>query len=87
MEVKFSKKFSKLYDKAPKKIQIAFDAKLELFLKNKFHPLLNNHTLTGKYRNCRSINITGNWRAIFREFDSGELIYFEVIGTHSQLYR
>lgn len=87
MKVKFSKRFGKQYDKAPKRIQEKFDERLELFFRDKFHPSLNNHPLSGKYKEHRSINVTGNWRAIFREFEDGELIYFEVIGTHSQLYK
>ena len=87
MEVKFSSKFAKQYDKSPFKIRQAFDNRLKLFLGDTFHPLLNNHSLVGKYTGYRSINVTGDWRAIFHEFHSGELVYFEAIGTHSQLYR
>lgn len=87
MQIKFGKKFSKQYDRAPSKIQKAFDERLDLFLQNKFHPQLSNHALGGKYKGSRSINIIGDWRAIFQEFNSGKLIYFDVLGTHSQLYK
>ena len=87
MEIKFTSKFSKQYKKAPFEVKDSFDKRLGIFIQNKFHPVLNNHALVGKYRGYRSINVTGDWRAIFREFGSGELIYFDLIGTHSQLYK
>jgi len=43
--------------------------------------------LTGKYKGFRSINITGDWRAVFRELKSGEIVYFDLLGTHSKLYK
>ena len=90
MLLRFSGKFSKTYDKAPYKIRDAFDTRLKLFLENPYHPQLNNHPLSGKYRGYRSINVTGDWRAIFsqqQEEDDGLVTIFEVIGTHSQLYK
>ncbi len=87
MKIDYSHKFIREFKKTPRKIQIAFRNRLKIFLHDKFHPLLNNHSLTGKYQNYRSINITGDWRAIFRELNSGKLIYFEALGTHSQLYK
>jgi addiction module RelE/StbE family toxin len=85
--VDFSKKFEKDLRKAPKKVQIAARTRIEIFLLDKFNPILNNHALTGKYEGYRSINITGDWRAVFRELEVGEIVYFDVMGTHSQLYR
>jgi addiction module RelE/StbE family toxin len=87
MKVKFSKRFSKQYDKSPEKVKSAFGKRLTIFMRDKFHPLLNNHSLSGKYKNLRSISVTGDWRAIFQELRNGELIFFEFIGTHSQLYK
>lgn len=85
MEIKFSKRFTKQYDKVPQQIQKAFLKRLEVFSENQLHPTLRNHSLTGEYSGWRSINVTGDWRALFREFD-GEVIFFDFIGTHSQLY-
>ncbi len=85
--IDFSRRFEKDLRKAPIKIRIAFKARLELFLPDMFNPLLNNHALTGDYKEYRSINITGDWRAIFKEFENGEIISFEILGTHSQLYK
>ncbi len=85
MEIKFSANFSKQYRKANKKIRKAFYQRLQLFKQDSHHPLLRNHSLVGGYRRYRSINITGDWRAIYLE--EGKLVIFEMLGKHSQLYR
>ena len=85
--VEFSKKFEKDLRRAPLKIKITFRSRLEIFLTDKYNPILNNHALTGKYEKYNSINISGDWRAIYQEFDGGEVIYFNILGTHSKLYK
>ena len=79
------KQFNKAYAKAPEIIQKKYKERRNLFLTNPFHPFLNNHALTGEYSGCRSINITGDWRVIYRmkELDMVEFLKF---GTHSELY-
>lgn len=86
MRTSFSRKFVKQYEKAPKKIRSAFDKRFKLFLRDPYHSLLNNHSLTGQFKGCRSINITGDWRAIYSEHKPSIAI-FEAFGTHSQLYK
>ena len=76
----------KQYDRAPGKIRLAFDGRLKTFLQHPHHPVLNNHALSGRLKGYRSINITGDWRAIYSE-QEGAVAIFEVLGTHSQLYR
>ncbi len=85
MNVKYTNNFEKKFKKLPQKLKDAFRARLKLFIQDKFNPLLNNHLLHGEYRNCRSINITGDLRAIFNE-DRARNILFKAIGTHSQFY-
>lgn len=90
MLISFAKKFSKKYDKAPAHIKKATKERLKLFKQDSFHSSLNNHTLTGLYLGSRSINITGDWRAIYSENSDDEgtkTVIFEVLGTHSQLYK
>ncbi len=85
--IQFDKKFAKQYKKTDEYVRESFNKKLELFIEHKHSPGLGLHKLHGKYLNCYSININGDWRAIFRELDDGKLIYFIAIGTHSQLYK
>lgn len=86
INVRFSTKFKKQYIKAGKHIQKCFEERLDIFLSNEFDPVLNNHQLTGKYKGYRSINVNGDWRAIYSMVDDKTII-FELMGTHSQLYK
>ncbi len=80
----FHKSFYKDYEKISRKIQDKFWSKLELFKVNKNHKTLNNHSVDKAFTNCRSINVTGDYRAIYKQV--GNLIIFINIGTHSELY-
>lgn len=86
INVIFSTKFRKQYRKSEQVIQDSFNKRLEIFIKNQTDVRLNNHSLVGNFRGCRSININGDWRAIFSIVDEGTIV-FELMGTHSQLYR
>jgi addiction module RelE/StbE family toxin len=83
--IDYSRKFDKQLKKAPLEIKLAFRKKLEVFINNQFHLLLNNHALSGNYKGYRSINITGNWRAIYIEDNNA--VIFVALGTHNQLYK
>ena len=86
MKIDYSAKFIKQFQKCPNDIRIKFKERLGIFKTNKFDIVLHNHGLSGKYKNCQSINITGDWRAIYTEYDS-DTILFVAIGTHRQLYK
>lgn len=79
-------KFDKMLEKAPYKIRDKFQERLDLFLINPFDQILNNHSVDPLHPGCRSINITGNWRALFKSLGNNAVI-FTKIGTHSQLYK
>lgn len=87
MQIEYSRRFIKELKRAPQKIQVAFRDRLALFVENKFHPILNHHVLGGELDGCRSINITGDWRAVYEELKNGDVVFFVMIGTHSQLYK
>ncbi len=84
MNITFKKTFLKKIKNLTKKQQLALKARLQLFQDNHLHPILNNHALHGEYNYCRSINITGDLRAIYKE--DKNTITFLVLGTHSELY-
>lgn len=88
--IDFSKEFEKQLKKAPHEIKIAFVKRSKNFLDNPFSSQLNNHLLSGKYLGYRSININGDWRAIYSvsiDRKGNQTIIFELLGTHSQLYK
>ena len=86
MILNYKKSFIKQLKKAPSPIKNKLSSRITLFADNPFHPLLNNHILTGKYKNCHSINITGDWRAIYTPIDKNNILFI-AFGTHSQLYK
>jgi addiction module RelE/StbE family toxin len=85
MIIDYHKKFLKIFDKLPEKIKDKFYQRLRLFSQEPFHPLLNNHPVDSAYPGWRSINITGDYRALY-ELKADNLIEFMNIGTHSELY-
>lgn len=85
MEVILHKNFIKKFKKLPDKIKNKFQEKLKILLESPFSNLLNNHRVGSVFPNCRSINITGDYRAIF--YEENKVIIFITIGTHSELYR
>jgi addiction module RelE/StbE family toxin len=84
MEIYYHKHFEKQYRKLPGKIQEEFKNRLSAFIDNPFDLELNNHSLGGKYAGRRSINITGDLRAVYEIRENRA--YFLLIGTHSELY-
>lgn len=85
MIVRIDKKFAKQLNKCPYKIQATFQKRLNIFINNPFDEILSNHALSGNWKGYRSINISGDLRAIFKMIDR-DTVYFVAFGTHSQLY-
>ncbi len=85
MEVDFHRIFLKQLERLPARVRVKFEQRLSLFLIDEFHPLLNNHPLTGEYAGKRSINVTGDYRAVYLHLTAHSVLFF-AIGTHSQLY-
>lgn len=85
MKIRFHKNFDKKYKKLKQEQKKRAKERLALFLENPFSPILENHPLKGKYKSYRSINITGDLRAIYKFVNEQECI-FVTIDTHSNLY-
>lgn len=85
MRIDYYKLFRKKYKKLPQKIRDKFNERLVKFCEDPFLPELNNHGLSGKYSGCRSINITGDIRAIFQVV--ADRIRFLDIDNHNNLYK
>ena len=85
MEFIYSKKFKKQFNKLSYKTQNSFETRIKVFIKEPYHVILNNHKLFGEYSGYRSINITGDYRTIFKMV-SNNTCYLVAIGTHGKLY-
>jgi addiction module RelE/StbE family toxin len=86
MKVVFHKRFDKMAIKLPAKVKLKAVERITLFSRNPLDPKLRNHALNTPYNGSYSINITGNYRAIYYLIDD-QTAMFTHIGTHSQLYR
>ena len=84
MEVYFHKTFEKQLKKLTSKQKDSFKKKLKIFVNDAFDRVLNNHSLKGKNKHYRSINIEGDLRALYTTKEN--TVYFLEIGTHSELY-
>jgi addiction module RelE/StbE family toxin len=80
----YSHRFKKNLKKLDKKTIKAFKNRFIIFQENEYSSILNNHPLKAEYTDCKSINITGNYRMVYKRIDS---LYILIdIGTHSELY-
>jgi addiction module RelE/StbE family toxin len=90
LKVKFSKEFIEHYKKANVRIRHQVDERIRLFKRNPTDLQLRNHSLRDNWKGYRSINISVDWRAIYKEIPENKnfyLAFFVALGTHKQLYR
>jgi len=80
----FSNRFKKQYRSLPQEIQAAFDAKLELFLRNMQHPSLRVKRIHGTQDRWEG-SITMKYRFTFEMSEMH--VIFRAIGTHDILNR
>ncbi len=85
MKVYFHKNFDKQCKKLRPSKKRKVEERIQLFLEDPFNPLLDNHSLKGKYVDYRSINIAGDLRALYKFLSEDECI-FVTVDTHSNLY-
>jgi len=85
MRIQFSNQFRKQFRKLRLGEQNRFWEKLELFKQDPHNRQLRNHALVGKYSGLRSINVGGDLRALYRQIGD-DIVLYELVGTHSQLY-
>jgi addiction module RelE/StbE family toxin len=84
MEVGYSKKFRKQYARLSPKFKQKATERILLWQKNPGDPTLHDHALQRKYKSYRSIDITGDLRALY--LNQENRMIFDQIGTHAQLY-
>jgi addiction module RelE/StbE family toxin len=84
MNISYSKNFIKQAKKLSPKAGKKLLERIEIFSENPLHPILRNHQLKGKYKEYRSIDVTGDVRALYIQKEDEAI--FDTVGTHSQLY-
>ncbi len=85
MNIKTTRGFDKKYVKLQPKIKQQFQKRLVIFVANQLDQRQRNHSLVGRYKGYRSIDITGDVRALYVVKD-GTCFIFAFVGSHSQLY-
>ena len=85
MKIIFHKHFEKQYAKLSKQVKEKFKERKNIFFVDEFNPLLNNHPLEGEYKGCRSFNVTGDYRVIYKK-EERDVRIFITIDIHSNLY-
>ncbi|TSC77532.1 MAG: hypothetical protein G01um101433_559 [Parcubacteria group bacterium Gr01-1014_33] len=85
MKIFFHRRFKKQYRKIPEKIKQRFKERLLIFGENPFDPFLHNHALAGEFKDYRSIDVTGDIRALYKALNE-ESVEFVCIGSHHELY-
>lgn len=85
MRILLHKNFEKQYKKLRLREKKKFKERRDIFLKDPYNTILNNHPLHGKYKGYRSIDVTGDLRAVY-ELVREDLAYFVAIDTHGNLY-
>lgn len=88
MKIVTTWRYDKQYARADAKIQMKVDDTLIHFIQDPLHKSLRNHALKWKLLWFRSINVTWDWRIIFKEMSDNkyELVELVDLGTHSRLY-
>jgi len=84
MIIEYHRDFLKNFNKLSRKVKEKFKERQLLFETDEFNPVLNNHSLKGKWLGYRSINVTGDTRAIFKR--DLTRVLFVAVDSHSNLY-
>ncbi|PIR46485.1 MAG: hypothetical protein COV07_04070 [Candidatus Vogelbacteria bacterium CG10_big_fil_rev_8_21_14_0_10_45_14] len=84
LAVHYHRNFKKQFKRLSRNLQDKFGIRLAVFLSEPYSMELNNHLLAGEWRGHRSIDITGDIRAVYRV--ENEINLFVAIGSHNQLY-
>ncbi len=89
MEIEFSPRFHKHYQKVNVRIRNQTKDRLRIFKKNPEDLQLNNHELKQEWTGYNSIDITSDYRAIYKKvrIDDEIIARFVALGTHEDLYK
>ena len=85
MRLERHREFKRQFKKINRGVEEKFEVRLRLLVAEPFHPLLNNHQLHHPWNGYSSINITGDWRLVYKKLGP-DSYYLRAIGTHHQLF-
>ena len=77
--------FGRQYKKLPREVQERVGERLALLIASERNPLLNDHKLNPPWEGYRSINITGDYRLVYKKL-SPDIYFLRAVGTHHQLF-
>lgn len=77
--------FKRQWQKLSRKLQEKAEERITLLMSDEFSEMLNNHKLNPPYASFRSINITGDYRLVYKRIERNTY-YLRAVGTHHQLY-
>jgi len=77
--------FERQLKKLSKELREKLRERLNLLIRDASNSLLNDHKLGPPYEIYRSINITGDYRLVYKRIEKNTC-YLRAVGTHHQLY-
>ena len=88
MKVFYDPAFFKKLKKVDVRVRKSVKERMFLFSKNPHDSQLDNHLLKKEYEGYRSIDITEDWRALYKlkQEKDDSIVYFVTLGTHKELY-
>lgn len=90
LSIKFSSKFKKDYKLASKQhqnIDELFDVIDKLADRVILDPKYNDHSLSGKYENCRECHVSPDFLLIYRVYEDELVLLLLRAGSHSNLFK
>ena len=79
----FHRDFEKDFERLDRRLKAKCMEAIKRWMADPDHPQLNNHVI--HFAGCRSINVTGDFRALYRPGPNG-IGEFTKVRNHSQLY-
>ena len=90
LSIKFSSKFKKDYQLATKQhqnISELFEVIDKLADRMALEPKYKDHSLSGKYTDCRECHISPDFLLIYRVYDEELVLLLLRAGSHSDLFK
>ena len=78
--------FVKQIKKLPEPLREQVLERVQLLVANPFDSVLNDHKLNPPWEEYRSINITGDYRLVYKKL-APNIYFLRAIGTHHQLFK